>query len=127
MRAATHRGWFLHSGEDLIANLVAFSRNRYATMHYDIMRAYAHISFQHFEPACKHPGRAATPSGMKKRDRPLSRRNQVDRDTVGNSYQHQLTRSGGTMPVSTLDDGPSGRKLVVPEHRVAVHLVAKHR
>ena len=126
MRVPAHRLWFIHSEKNLISDFVAFSGNRYSAMHYDLMRACTHISFQHFQAGGKHPAGAATPASVQESHRPLFRRDEVDRNAISDSYQHQLTCCRRGVTVSSLGDCPPGGELIMPEHFIAVNLMRKN-
>ena len=125
MRVPTHRCRFIHSGQHLISDLVAFSGNRYAAMHYNVARVHTRISFQHFNTACENPASSSAPSGVQKRDRSRPTRNQIDRNAVGDGYQQEGAWRDGSVAIESFFDGPATGRPILPVDLAAMYLMRK--
>ena len=127
MRVPTHRHRFIHSGQYVFSDFVTFSGNRYAAMHYNIMRVNTRMSFQQFKSASNHPIGRSAPACMKERDCTLFWSGEVHRNAISDSYQHQCASRGGSVTIGSLVNCPTLVGRVVPEDVCPMDLVGQDR
>jgi hypothetical protein len=107
-------------------DFITLGANTNPTMHYDVRWRGCRFVGKYIHSPLQYPPSYPAPSGMKQRDRPDLRVDEIDRDAIGHRHIEHESGTRGRMPVHPFDLGPPGVAMFLPGHLGLVDLVAQH-